>query len=59
MEERQNLYDMAHRYRKNCRICGEAVAHGESFYTDGNTTVHMCCFFEHQNQEVNSHVKTV
>ena len=53
MEERQNLYDMAHRRRKNCRICGDEICYEESVYTDGYTTVHMSCFFEFQNQEVN------
>jgi hypothetical protein len=52
MDERQTLYDMAHRRRKNCRICGDEIGHEEAFYTDGYTTVHMSCFFDYQCQEV-------
>lgn len=46
MEERQNLYDMANRRRRNCRICGAEIAHEESVYMDGYTTVHMECHFD-------------
>ena len=51
MEERQNLYDMAYRSRKNYRICGERIAREESFYMDGYDMVHMNCFFQHQRAE--------
>ena len=33
-----------HRRRTNCRLCGERVEHGQSFYTDGYTTEHMDCY---------------
>lgn len=46
MEERQNIFDMANRRRKNCRICGEGIGYEESVYTDGYTTVHMECHFD-------------
>lgn len=59
MDERQNLYDMAHRRRKNCRICGDEIGHEEAFYTDGYDTVHMSCFFDYQFREVNRHVEAV
>ena len=58
MEERQSLYDMANRRRRNCRICGEVIGYEEAEYTDGYTTVHMNCYFDFQAQEV-SHGKTV
>lgn len=50
MDERQSIMEMATRFRKNCRICGEAIGYEEPFYTDGQTTVHMDCFFEFQKE---------
>lgn len=52
MEDRQNLYDMSRRFRKNCRICGEHIDREEAFYSDGKTSVHLCCYFEFQAEEV-------
>ncbi len=35
-----------HRNRTRCRVCGESVYNGASFYTDGYQTVHMDCYFD-------------
>ena len=51
MEERQSLYDLAHRYRKNCRICGAPVGYEEASSTDDLTTVHLECWFDLQAKE--------
>lgn len=57
--ERETILKMAHRFRCNCRICGECVAPGEAFYTDGYTTVHLCCFFDMQAKEDGEHDRVV
>ena len=51
MEERQTILEMAHRFRKNCRICGAPIGFEESFQSDDITTVHMECFFDFQAKE--------
>lgn len=59
MEERQTIFDMARRFRQNCRICGEHIDREEAFYSDGQTSVHLCCFFEYQSQEDKQHEHAV
>ncbi len=60
MEERQTIFDMARRSRQNCcRICGGHIDREEAFYSDGQTSVHLCCFFDYQSQEDKQHEHVV
>lgn len=50
MEYTNVIEEMSRRRRVSCRICGETICFGESFYTDGYTTEHMDCYFEQQKE---------
>ena len=50
MEYTNVIEEMSRRRRTACRICGELIRFGESFYTDGYTTEHMDCYFEQQKE---------
>lgn len=40
-----------HGPRSRCRICGESVYNGSSFYTDGYQTVHLWCEEEEEHEQ--------